>query len=76
MPSVSKVPFVNNSSYAIQSRARHKHQEKPLARKLAKIQKEKLKNTKNYDSFLSSILSGLKKESSKIVKKIAKLIKF
>ena len=67
---------VNNSSYAHQSRARHIHQEKPLAKKLKAIQKERLKATKNYDSFLSAALNGLKKESSKILKKLSKLIKF
>lgn len=76
MPSVNKISAVNNSSYAMQSRARHKHQEKPLARKLAKIEKAKLKGAKNYDSFLVSALNGLKKESSKIIIKLTKLIKF
>lgn len=76
MTRINPIPSVNNSSYAQQSRARHIHQEKPLARKLAKIEKAKLKGAKNYDSFLVSALNGLKKESSKIIKKLTKLIKF
>ena len=76
MTRINPIPSVNNSSYAQQSRARHIHQEKPLAKKLKAIQKQKLKSAKNYDSFLTSALNGLKKESSKILKKLSKLIKF
>lgn len=74
MSKVNKVHSINNSYYAQQSRARHRHQEKKINKIIfKKNQPQKFANIKaNIDSFLSATLTGIKKESIKLLKKIFK----
>lgn len=70
MSKVNKVHSVNNSYYAKQSRARHIHQEKYLEKQLKQSKKTNLSNldpAKNYDSFLSAALTGIKKVFKKFI---------
>ncbi len=72
MSKINKILSVNNSYYAQQSRARHKHQEKKLDKILFNKNNKNLPMSKKatYTTFIYDAINGF----TKILKKFFKLI--